>query len=94
MNFKNLEKSDILKIAKKILFSQNFKSLVFFEVGKPGLLPTALKYDIKFHSKPFYLKSIFLHFYPKNCGLKENFSERPLKFCPFNCTYLGKHSFQ
>ena len=35
-----------------------------FEAGKPGLLPTALKFDIKFHSKPFffYLKSIYLHF--------------------------------
>ena len=30
MNFKNLQKSDILKIAEKIHFSQNFKSLVFF----------------------------------------------------------------
>ena len=32
MNFKNLEKSDILKSALKIYFSQNFKYLVFFGV--------------------------------------------------------------
>ena len=63
MNFKNLEKCDIVKIAQKIRFSQKFKSLVFVEGGKPGLLPTALKFDIKFHSKPFFiLKAYFCIF--------------------------------
>ena len=55
MNFKNLEKCDILEIAYKIHFSQNFKSSVLFEVGQPGLLPAALKCDIKIHSKSFFI---------------------------------------
>ena len=73
MNFKNLQKCDILKIAYKINFSQNFKSLVFFEVGKSGLLPTALKFDINFTQSHFLSKKHIFAFYPKNCGLKENF---------------------
>ena len=32
MNFKNLEKCDVVKNARKIYFSRNFKCLVFFEV--------------------------------------------------------------
>ena len=83
MTFKNHEKCDILKNSKKIPFSKKFKCLMCFEVGKPGLLPTALKFDIKFHSKPFYIKKhIFAFLTKKTCGLKDNFSERPLNFCP------------
>ena len=54
MNFENLEKCDIfLKKASKIDYSQNFKYLVFFEVDYTRLLPTAPKFDIKLHLKPF-----------------------------------------
>ena len=67
---------------------------VFFGVGKTNLLPTAIKFDKKLHSKPFFFnKSYFCIFNKKNCILTDNFSERPLNFCPLNCTYLGKNHF-
>ena len=63
MNFKNLEKCDILKNTEKIYCSQNFKCLVFFEVDKTSLLPTALKFDKNFTQNHFSSKKIiFLHF--------------------------------
>ena len=55
MKLKNHQKCDILKKCVKIHFNQNFKCLVCFEVGKPGLLPTALIFDTKFHSKQFLI---------------------------------------
>ena len=56
MNFKNLWKMLYFKKCVKIYFSQNFKFLVFFEVSSASLLPTALKFDIKLHSKLFFFK--------------------------------------
>ena len=40
----------------KIPFSKKFKYFVFFKDGKPGLLPNALQFDIKFHSKQLLSK--------------------------------------
>ena len=69
---------------------------MFFEIGCTSLLPTAFKFDIKLHLKPFFLKknNIFLHFLAKkNLWIEDNFSEKLLNFCPFNYTYLGKNHF-
>ena len=54
MNFQNIEKCDIFKIAWKIHFSQNFKSLAFFEVGEPGLYRTALNLILNFTQNRFF----------------------------------------
>ena len=63
----------------------------YFAVGLTRLLPTEIKFDIKLHSKPFLLqKSIFLHFNQKKRGLRDNFSERLLNFCPLNRTRQGR----
>ena len=45
MNFKSLEKCDILKMRKKSTLIKISSVLVFFEVGWTSLLPPALKYD-------------------------------------------------
>ena len=54
MNFKNLEKCDILKNASKIYFSQNFKCFV---------LPIALTFDTKLHQNPFSSKKHIFAFF-------------------------------
>ena len=52
----------------------------------------ALKFDIRLHSKPFSSKiHIFAFLMKKKRGLKDKFSERPLIFCPLNCTYIDKN---
>ena len=58
MNFKNLEKCDILKKCVKIYPNQTFKFLVFFEVGKTSLLPPALKFDKHFTLNHLFFKKV------------------------------------
>ena len=89
MNFKNLEKCDILKMRKNLLQSK-FKCLVFLKSTRQ----TALKVDIQLQSKRVFFKKHDLACITKTKRrLKVNFSERQLKFCPLNCTYLSKNSF-
>ena len=57
MNFKNLEKCDILKMRKNLLQSK-FKCLVFLKSTRQ----TALKVDIQLQSKRFFFsKSMIWH---------------------------------
>ena len=94
MNFKNLEKC--FKKCVKIYFSQNFKCLVVFEVGYTILLPTAFKFDIKLHSKPFFLKKAYfcINFLTiKKLWIEDIFSEKGLNFCPFKVHILRKNHF-
>ena len=68
---------------------------VFFKAARPVcnhlyliLIKTALKTLI------FFKKMFFCIFNPKNREVIENSSKTPLNFCPLQCTYLGKNSFQ
>ena len=82
MKFENHEKCDILKKCVKIPFSQNFKCLVFFEFCKPGLLPTALKFDTNFHSKLFLSKKHSLAFLIKKLWIETQLFSKTAKFLP------------
>ena len=68
---------------------------VFFKLARPVYYQLHLNLIYNFTQTHFSSKKIFLAFLTKNnCGLKDNFSERLLNFCPLNCTYLGNKSFQ
>ena len=96
MNFKNLEKCDILIMRKKIYLSKKFKCLVFFEVDWTSLLPLALKFDKNFTQNHFFFKKNHIFaFLTKKTWIERQFffSERPLNVSPLNCAYIGKNSF-
>ena len=54
------------------------------------MLPTEIKFDIKLHSNHFSSKKHIFAFLTKKRRLRDNFSGRPLNFCPLNRTYLSK----
>ena len=54
---------------------------------------TEIRYKISIKTV-YFKKSYFAFLTKKKCGSKDNFSGKPLKFCPLNCTYIGKISFQ
>ena len=85
MNFKNY---------RKMYFSQNVKCLVFFKSARPVYYQLHLNLIYNFTQNHFSSKKHIFAFLTKNCGLKDNFSEKTGNFCPLNCTYLGKISFQ
>ena len=94
MNFKNLEKCDNLKMHKLSILIKILSVLCFLESAGPVYYYLHLNL-IKQHSNPFFFKKVnFFAFDPKNCGLKDNFSEIPLNFFPLKCTSLGKTSFR
>ena len=67
----------------KIYPNQNFKCVVFVEVSYTSLFSTALRFFKNFTQNTNVLKKVYICiFHKKNCGLKDNFSERPLNFCP------------
>ena len=74
-NFKNLEKSDILKNASKIYFSQNCECLVcFFKLTRSVYYQLHL-YLIKSSLKTIFLKKIyFCILTKKNRGLKDRYT--------------------
>ena len=79
------KKSTLIKISIVLCFLKSARPVYYY----------LHLYSIKLHSKPFFLpKSQFLHFNPKNCGLKDNFSEVMPNFYPLKCTTLCKNSFR
>ena len=66
----------------------------YFEVGLTRLLRSEIKFDIKLYSNHFYFKKAYFCLFnkKKQRGLRDNFSGRPLNFCPLNRTYLSKNN--
>ena len=64
---------------------------MFFEVGYTSLLPTAIKFEMQLYSQSFSSKKHILAFFDQQIlWIEDNFSEKLLNFCSFNCTYLWR----
>ena len=95
-NFGKFGKSSTFKNSYKICHKQNVKCLVVFkstrQVCNHMYLNSIKKTELK--TLIFFKKVDFCIFELKNREVIENSSKTSLNFCPLQCTYLGKYSFQ